>query len=173
MEPNTVDTSLLIRNRSIRRRLGVCVDDEAVGDRLHHVAMAHPHAELVVEPCDQTLVREFADRRCAVLSVIRLAHLPAQQLAGQLQPITDPQNRDAEFIDPSADRRCAFIGPSSAPAEDNRASTKRLIRARYGRAISAYTSSSYSRSCTENQIEDQGAIARQLFVGLSRTYSKR
>ena len=148
MELNTVDTSLLIRNRSIRRRLGVCVDDEAVGDRLHHVAMAHPHAELVVEPCDQTLVREFADRRCAVLSVIRLAHLPAQQLAGQLQPITDPQNRDAEFIDPSADRRCAFIGDRvRPPAEDNRASTKRLdLRALDAKGlISAYTSSSRTR----------------------------
>ena len=119
MELHAIKAPPVISNRRLRSVLRVGKPHKSLGQRLHRIAMAHPHRRALLDIGEQVDRIVHRDRRLAVFGPTGSHHGATQLLHHQLHAVANAQHRNAQVPDGGiADRRTLFVNRTGATAED-------------------------------------------------------
>ncbi len=107
MKLQPVDFFLGVADDAIGRVAGMRELGEARRQRFDAIAVTHPNVERLagLEARQNSFRAIDGDARCAVFAFVGACDLSAEQMRGQLQAVTNPQNGNAELEDLRIDQR--------------------------------------------------------------------
>src|SRR3989442_4779304 len=109
MEHDRVDAPVRILDRGHLHGVGAGEPREPLRHRLHHVAVARPHAARAVHTREEPPLALDRERRLAVLAARALLHAASEVAREKLEAVADPEHRNAEPQAPFVELRRAFL----------------------------------------------------------------
>ena len=120
VELHAIKTAIVVRHGRFRGVLGVGQTYESRWQRLHGIAMAHPHRRSVIDVGEQIGGIVDVQRRLAVFSPTSGDHRTTQLLHHQLHAVANPQDRDPQIPELRiAQGRSLLVHRARPAAEDD------------------------------------------------------
>ena len=120
MELHAIKAPPVISNRRLRSVLRVGKPHKSLGQRLHRIAMAHPHRRALLDIGEQVDWIIHGVRCLTVFGPAGCHHGPTELLHHQLHAVANAQHRNSQVPDGRvAHRRTLFVNRTGAATEDD------------------------------------------------------